>query len=211
MNVNDKLEYIPIFTTPIQQYNFKNDIEHTLLYSQIKKIQEQDKGRKVSNSGGWQSNDRWIKNEEQSELKKLMLIINACVQNFWVHINANVDEYNISIDNYWLNINTPNSYNKPHTHGGFVSGVYYVNAPENSGEICFQHPAGELQSHLWPNYLFKDIANNEIACNTWKFTPNMGVLYLFPSWLSHSVEQNLSKENRCSLSFNTMVLKNDNR
>ena len=41
----------------------------------------------------------------------------------------------------WANINPPGGYNKPHLHpNSHFSGVYYIKAPKNSGQIVFNEP-----------------------------------------------------------------------
>ena len=45
------------------------------------------------------------------------------------------------IGNMWANINPPGGYNRPHLHpNSHFSGVYYIKAPENSGQIVFNEP-----------------------------------------------------------------------
>jgi uncharacterized protein (TIGR02466 family) len=48
-----------------------------------------------------------------------------------------------------------------------------------------------------PNNLSSDVAS---------FTPNEGDLLIFPSYLHHSVEENLSEEDRIVISFNIKIL-----
>ena len=43
---------------------------------------------------------------------------------------------------------------------------------------------------------------NETNSTTWTYVPKNGDIYLFPSFLKHSVEKNLNKKNRYSLAFN---------
>ena len=40
--------------------------------------------------------------------------------------------------NMWANINPPGGYNMPHIHpNSHFSGVYYIKAPKDSGNISF--------------------------------------------------------------------------
>ena len=43
---------------------------------------------------------------------------------------------------------------------------------------------------------------NEFSTNILKIKPEEGKLLLFPSYLHHSVEENLSDEDRIAISFN---------
>ena len=47
-----------------------------------------------------------------------------------------------------------------------------------------------------------DIKYNEYTSDIWNIIPEEGKLVLFPSWLEHEVDQNLSQEKRISISFN---------
>ena len=45
---------------------------------------------------------------------------------------------NLEIQNLWININVPGSYNELHNHvGSVLSGVYYVDASEGQGNIQY--------------------------------------------------------------------------
>ena len=43
---------------------------------------------------------------------------------------------------------------------------------------------------------------NMYTSSIWEILPEEGKLLLFPSWLDHEVDQNLSQEKRISISFN---------
>ena len=102
----------------------------------------------------------------------------------------------------WANINRKGNYNKRHVHmdpGIFLCGVYYVKAPENSGNIRFFDPRGPLMGSMQDhNYFFGGHAHQFI-------TPKEGLLLFFPSWLEHDVEPNNSDEDRISIAFNVVV------
>jgi len=102
--------------------------------------------------------------------------------------------------NMWANINPPGGYNRPHIHpNSHFSGVYYIKAPKNSGNIVFNEPKpgahmvmprrkpGKPPSHLW----------KEVHVD-----PLEGRIIMFPSWLWHCVEPNESNDIRISVSFN---------
>lgn len=110
------------------------------------------------------------------------------------------------IDNMWANVSPKHAFNRMHVHPGVIwSGVYYVQAPENSGRIFFSDP--RVQAQMLRPRVHKD--GNEKAHN-WSevfYEPIAGRIILFPAWLLHEVEPNLSEEagdaaNRISISFN---------
>jgi hypothetical protein len=83
---------------------------------------------------------------------------------------------------YWFNLMGPGHTTSLHTHEEneeLLSGVCYLQVPDNSGDIVF--PSGE---------------------NTHRLTPQTGDVYLFSPTLPHLVEKNCSGENRLSVAFN---------
>ena len=105
------------------------------------------------------------------------------------------------IGNMWANINPPGGYNRPHIHpNSHFSGVYYIKAPQNSGEIVFNDPRSA--AHMVMPERVKDI---KPPSHLWKevhVDPLEGRIIIFPSWLWHSVQPNKSNDIRISVSFN---------
>ncbi len=101
------------------------------------------------------------------------------------------------------NIIKPFKCDTPHYHLGksILVGVYYVDAPIDSGDILLHDPRGAM---MWENLGF--IPNDPIATKTsrcyHRIKPQNGSLILFPSFLVHSVETNLSNRNRTSIVIN---------
>tara|TARA_Y200000002_G_scaffold284032_1_gene238042 strand:+ start:979 stop:1554 length:576 start_codon:yes stop_codon:yes gene_type:complete len=155
-----------------------------------------DKGVQISNYIGWQSNS--IKQGDNEEFDQLVNAIteqvNACA--------AQAELPEIGIQNIWLNINTPGAYNTLHNHAGSVlSGVYYVKSDPSQGNIMFERNDGAeyfLPPMEKPNY-FTSTATTYKAMT--------GAIYVFPGWLKHSVQPNLTKDDRLSISFNYGVTK----
>ena len=146
-----------------------------------------------TNCGGWQSaseTDGIITN-------KLYELIQPIQQNFGRRLE---------IIESWININSTGSFNSKHFHSGCnLAGVYYVNVPENSGNLFFENPQAfqcfnEIDSYRpevkeeWGQHLERCI------------TPMNGLLIGFPSYISHGVTPNQSKEDRISISFNIRVI-----
>eukprot|EP00051_Salpingoeca_urceolata_P018759 m.266296 g.266296 ORF g.266296 m.266296 type:complete len:280 (+) comp19274_c0_seq5:196-1035(+) len=87
----------------------------------------------------------------------------------------------------WATVNKDCIGHSVHTHpDNMVSGVYYLQVPEDAGPIVFEDPRGGLPP-------FDD---------TEVIHPKEGDLILFPSWLRHKVEPTPGAEPRISLAFN---------
>ena len=106
------------------------------------------------------------------------------------------------ITNMWAIINKGGAANARHHHGNSsLSAAYYVRAPKNSGDIVFYDPRpAPVYSHPVsnkPNYL--NAMQHSIS-------PLEGLLVMFPGYLDHSVNENLSNEERIVISFNISLL-----
>ena len=114
--------------------------------------------------------------------------------------------YQLGIGTMWSIINPPGGVNRAHIHPGCIwSGVYYVQAPKNSGQIEFIDP--RTQNLMSPA---KYIPNTKRPRSCWtkvQYKPVAGRMLIFPSWLYHSVGPNRSKAkgkdaDRIIVSFN---------
>lgn len=99
----------------------------------------------------------------------------------------------IDIDNMWSIINPPGSHNRTHIHPNSLwSGVYYVQAPPKAGRISFVDPRTQHLMHA-----ARYDPDKPRTADTWVevyYEPTPGRMLLFPSWLYHSVETNLTEE-----------------
>jgi uncharacterized protein (TIGR02466 family) len=101
----------------------------------------------------------------------------------------------------WANIHPPGSYHTRHLHpsSAQLSGVYYIRAPENGGNIIFHDLPRFLG--LWdsvPEILEPTYHN----ISQFEVTPEEGLCILFPAYMMHEVETNRSSEDRVGLAFN---------
>jgi uncharacterized protein (TIGR02466 family) len=102
------------------------------------------------------------------------------------------NEANIKI---WANINSFGSRNTFHTHkDDEFSGVYYVQS-NDTGDLRFTNPANVLG----------DCSRTSPFTRDFSFVPNDGDLILWPSWIPHEVEPNLSNQSRINLAFNIRI------
>ena len=151
-----------------------------------------DPGRIISNYNGYQSSD--LLPGENQVIDQLVNFldheVNSCAKQ--------VGLANLEIGNIWININPPGAYNLMHNHVGAVfSGVYYVEAGDNQGNIVFQR-TDNAEYHLpkqVAQYTYYTSTQATYKCKT-------GALYVFPGWLDHHVQSNRSNTDRISISFN---------
>jgi uncharacterized protein (TIGR02466 family) len=97
----------------------------------------------------------------------------------------------------WLNVNPPGSSHHKHFHSNSIlSGVLYLQVDEHSGKFLVHREDNNRISNEIKNY-------NQYNYKYLFFEPKQFELYIFPSSLSHSVDENKSTKDRISLSFNT--------
>ena len=185
-----------IFEVPIYQTNYKDGIKSIEEYCLLCKTK--DKGRLRSNRKGWQSND--LVAGKNQDIDKLVKLIETESNKFAKAVGIE----QVKVANIWININGENCSNREHKHPYSVfSGTYYVNCNEESGAIYFINPSMNGIEYDW-----KDCTTNLNSATSPEIhiKPKVGDLLIFPSWLSHGVEINNSKNfNRISISFNTLA------
>lgn len=151
-----------------------------------------DSGRVISNYNGYQSSD--LLPGECSEIDDLVELLDSEVET----ICKQVGLPELEIYNIWLNINPPGSYNHLHNHvGSVLSGVYYVDADPQQGNIQFER-SDNADYHI-PQKIEKE---TYFSCTRATYAAKTGGLYIFPSWLKHSVQGNRANKDRISISFN---------
>lgn len=98
------------------------------------------------------------------------------------------------VTNSWANRHGSNglTLEHSHNHATFVVSCY-LHCPENSGNIEFKDPL-EYHKSGWP--LFPE---ESLYCQVPVTTND---ILIFPGWIKHRVQPNLSNENRYVLTFN---------
>ena len=166
---------------------------------------DDDDGRVLSNQGGWQSKD--FRPDAYAEMKplhdKIMDQVDNCIRDYGYH---EVHCYPI-MENFWFNINKQGNTNSVHIHdNSFISGVYYVSARPEQGNINVykNHMQDFIIASAAPMKNYTPISASCIA-----YEPMSSKLILFPGWLPHGVERNKTDEDRVSVSFNVKLVRTD--
>ncbi len=108
----------------------------------------------------------------------------------------------MAVTGVWANVNDPGYQHRIHAHSNnFISGVYYVIAPEGAGGIVFNDPRKQNQV-LLPSVTEVTDMNSTVA----RLPAVEGQALLFPSWLEHYTERNESTVRRVSIAFNLMLV-----
>ena len=184
-----------LFPVPIEMAKLKQ-IDNDRLVDLAYSLKNKNDGRIVSNKGGFQSNNLNI-----NEITDLMIPILSHISAYCSKLNLKKNT-TINYTNAWFNINGQHDYNMNHTHNGFISGVYYIQAYKEMGELVLYN-SDKLKDILWHGEYFENY--NDYNNTSFKIKPETGLLVLFPSWVEHGVEPNGKTDDRISLSFNTKI------
>ena len=115
-----------------------------------------------------------------------------------VNLHPSID--NIHIAQCWMVSQYKNEYNPWHKHSGNFSSVMYLKIPEGMNDFMDKeyndhYPASGLIQFMYGEA--QDFRSDTLMCK-----PEVGKMFLFPSWLRHSVYPFYCEGERRSLSFN---------
>ena len=107
---------------------------------------------------------------------------------------------NIHLAQCWLVSQYKNEYNPWHKHSGNFSAAMYLKIPEGMNDFMDKeyndhYPASGLIQFMYGEA--QDFRSDTLMCK-----PEVGKMFLFPSWLRHSVYPFYCEGERRSLSFN---------
>ena len=183
------------FPTMIYIKDF-SDPEKLNKYLEPKIIQwsQQDKGELKTNAGGWHSTTDMNHKREYDPLTNELFVMQSEIYKKEKLTMKPV------LGNMWANINYPGCFNRPHLHpNALFSGVYWIKAPEKSGNLMLYDPRPGVQMTMpsrkegkLPHELWREV----------HYKPKAGTVVMFPAWLWHEVKPNESNDIRISVSFN---------
>ena len=182
----------PIWSSKIKNYQTVNDS----MLNYITDLQKKDSDGVIkSNFKGWHSKNFDMKDvEPKNFIEEIKTNINTAIND----MDWDLQTQEVKISNMWAIINTKGSLNQKHHHSNSdLSAAYYVSAEKNCGDIIFYDPR-PARVYKHPIAKKPNILNATIN----SISPEPGMLILFPSYLEHSVNPNLSDHKRIVISFN---------
>ena len=187
----------PIWINEINNYENINIELKNFIYEE----KEQDPlGTNKSNVKGWHSKEFDLKNEN---LKNFVSEISKNIGSAIKDMGWDLETQLVKITSMQAIINSKEAFNEKHHHGNSaLSAAYYVKAEQNAGNIVFFDPR---QANVFHHPVSKEV--NNINAQVQSVTPKAGTLVLFPSYLEHKVNPNLSNEERIVISFNVSLIR----
>ena len=144
---------------------------------------------------GWHSTDQL---HRRPELQEFVSIVHANVDEVARSYRIDTSQATLELATCWAVVNGKMASGALHCHpNSFLSGVYYVNTTEETGNIVFQDPRPGANMSACPVMEFTPWTIRQVS-----YQPAPGGMLIFPSWLYHGVGPNLSEALRVSLSFN---------
>lgn len=172
------------FFTPIWVFN--TDADTALIKQAAQNILSKQPSVILSNRGGYHSPLLEI----ARDLPMVWNSIKPCLAEISTELGSA-----ISVSGAWINKNAKHDYNMPHTHPGYaLSGVLYIECNDQSGKIVFENPTASTEYPIDSTHPY--------FYGQYSLQPTPGMFVVFPSYLRHSVEQNLSDQDRWSMALN---------
>ena len=136
--------------------------------------------------------NNFIYNAKLYELKDEII---SCAEEFFKNIGYVSDKPLRIIS--WLNVFDKDTMEQEHTHyKSIISGTYYISSDNTSDSGLFYIPDQIPQREL--NHAIYNVDGHD----TIEFTPIMGDMIMFESWVRHGVLPNKTDTTRISIAFN---------
>tara|TARA_Y100000590_G_C15605014_1_gene971645 strand:+ start:675 stop:1283 length:609 start_codon:yes stop_codon:yes gene_type:complete len=197
--MTEKKNLYKLFPEPVFQYKLNDYKKHNKnLQKYIYDLYEKDtEGVQRSNVDGWHSKSFRIVDKESPAYSFFQETKKYIIDVFKVY-GWKYDPSKVRMTEMWAIINKKNNLNTAHTHpNNFLSSAYYVKAPKDCGTIKFINPNSVAKER------FPKLENKtEFNQNGIEINPSEGDLLIFPSYLMHAVNRNLSNDDRIVISFN---------
>lgn len=190
----------PIFPVPLYVSDNVN-VENVSEYLQSLET------KRVSSDNGYTTTDQQLLNH--AYLFNLKDQINKHITNYVNQIGVD-PSYEFYINCSWGMEHQKGDWSHTHKHNNsLISGIVYIDVDDNSGAINFECDWQTFFPEAITPVFVKDTLFNS---NKVGFTPSVGTIVLFPSFLSHSVDINMSDIKRRCIAFNVFVkgIINDN-
>ena len=181
-----------LFPTPLWQIQIKG-VDNDAIKEYCYHLKDNTEGVTISNRGGWHSKE--ILQPIPDALNELFTNFEGFVNDYCAQITG---LNNLMLGNFWININQKYDYNRSHDHqNSILSGVYYVDC-EGDDVGNFVAERDDTAEFFLGTY--KNVSG--FTGTSFAITPLTGFAFLMPSWVLHSVEQNLTDRDRISVAFN---------
>ena len=189
-------DVIPMFPTLVWKVVLKAELRNAIDAGVLATLEGLRRDLPTLESGqGWQSE------QTLHERKEFMELV-SCVSNLAKSILRflRIGQEAFEITGCWATVLAKGAIHKAHSHpNNFLSGVYYVRVHPGSDTINFHDPRSQTRVIRPPVVELTSANTDQVVVRV-----TNGTLLMFPSYLEHSVDTNMSEQERISISFNIM-------
>ncbi|HEY4646737.1 MAG TPA: 2OG-Fe(II) oxygenase family protein, partial [Steroidobacteraceae bacterium] len=189
-------DVIPMFPTLVWKIQLKAE-QHEAINAKILVALERMRRDEpqLASGQGWQS-DRTL--HELEEFQDLVFCVNHATKSVLQFLRIGYDAFQIT--GCWANVLANGAAHRSHSHpNNFLSGAYYVRTHPGADTINFHDPRNQTGIIRPPVVELTAENTDQVVVNV-----RNGTLLVFPAYLQHSVDTNMSENERVSLSFNIM-------
>jgi len=189
-------DVIPMFPTLVWKFELKAEFHDAIDAKILATLEELRRDSPMLDRGqGWQSDQMLHRRPELHDLYVCASSQAKSILRFW-----RIGEDAIEITGSWATVLAKGAMHKAHTHpNNFLSGVYYVRTSQGADTIQFHDPRTQARVIRPPVVELTAENTDQVVVRV-----KNGTLLMFPSYLEHSVDANMSDEERISISFNVM-------
>jgi uncharacterized protein (TIGR02466 family) len=200
--ITKNFDLFPILVQVTENFLTKSECELILKNLDVNRLSQHN--ALIDNSQGGSSYNASLLGIQDLDLIDSFLDIKSKLTDRLNHYSNTYGCNEFKISNSWINVQKPNSSLRGHVHAAsLMSGALYLKVDKNSSSIVFDNPNPFIEFiECKPGH------ENIYNFSYYFLKPNIGDLFLFPSWLKHGgLEVNKSEE-RIVLSFNTYQINN---
>ena len=186
----------PMFPTLVWKLQLKADLREAMAARILAALEgiRRDLPRPASGQG-WQSEQTL---HESEEFQDLVACVNHAAKAILRFLRIGCDAFEIT--GCWANVLVKGAAHKAHSHpNNFLSGVYYVRTHPGADTLNFHDPRNQAGVIRPPVVELTAKNTDQVVVRV-----KNGTLLVFPAYLQHSVDANMSEEERISISFNIM-------
>ena len=189
-------DVVPMFPTLVWKTLVKAELSDAIDANVLATLEQLRRNLPTLNPGdGWQSEQTLHQRDEFRDLISCVSNVAKSILRF-----LRISQEAFEITGCWATVLAKGAIHKTHSHpNNFLSGVYYVRVYPGADTINFHDPRSQTR-------IIRPPVAELTAENTDQVVVRVtnGTLLMFPSYLEHSVDTNMSAEERISISFNIM-------
>ncbi len=181
-----------VFPTPVLFARF-----HREWTNDEKKFFEEVAKTTTQNTGNLTSADRYVL--DHPAMKEIRDYYQFYINYYMQHVYAPKYPVEAYITQSWMNYTSNGQYHHKHAHpNSWLSGCIYISTEREKDRITFYNDKYHRISLPTENF-------NPYNSESWWFSVGTGDIVIFPSYLTHMVEQTTSNDTRVSIAINTFL------